>query len=381
VRRGLLNLFGNGYAINTENLRYFPTSQIPIGPAGAESRYQEPMMAVLMIDNFYNRADENRLTTVNISDLDFYGNVNMSGISNTRDQSGNLIPHSIINNDADLGAVHGRAISIGTLVEEERSSALVNIDNVNVSGFFSGIISFHLLDGSIIQNSSVRNCYKSGLEFRASVATVKNVEFSTLGGVPLELLPAGANDAGPNFDQPQRIVLEGDSHFNHMLNGGNVLSAYMDNFSLNVPNVPFITLPDFDIPSIIRYILTHIRTQRSLTTQQAMAVESNIMTEADQFVFVASQLQDPLNLDQSRNPSVFLCGNESMMNLADVDLNINGGINTTHRFLYIELAADLLPIVGIPPIPFILPHFMINAGRLVMLNLNYGRILDQNGDE
>ncbi len=188
-------IYGNGYAIDTENL--------PVAETGHVSLLE-----------FKPNSESDEYYTVQISDLTLLGGATVQGVS-VKDSTKSVVTAA----KNEVLGVFQRGILVNQGYPINKGPYVKNflLDNVTIKQFYTGLRLCHAVDG-LLDKVYVDNCFGNGIEMVQNTVEIKDIHIGKVGAFGIEITPddmggegtsSPSGRSGKDFNQAQSIKLTG----------------------------------------------------------------------------------------------------------------------------------------------------------------------------
>lgn len=300
---------GNQHKIDLTNVRTFSNQELTTTGWG-----ENQITPALMISHTTGGLQ----LDVKLYDLTILGNCSI-------DYKGDL------SGKTPVGA-YSRGIQIGMdyQVENLLSAYYLDMQNVTVGQFNTGMRIYHVVNNGLAKNINVYNCFGNGIESYANVMTFENMTYGLCGAAGIELTPNYDDAAGTSFDQPQHVTFAGTINTTNYTSGN---SLYMQNFNAM----------GYSVMQILQGVFS----------QYSPEVLSNVRNSNGEFVFVSFIFNDLSTMEL--NNSIYEYKNIDGAGI--VNINDLTGVDTTHKYIEVNV------VVGGYPVGTVLVYNFNYAGK------------------
>lgn len=227
---------------------------------------------------------------------------------------------------------YARGIQIGADYEVDNllSAYYLDMQNVTVGQFNTGMRIYHVVNNGLAKNINVYNCFGNGIESYANVMTFENMTYGLCGAAGIELTPNYDDAAGTSFNQPQHVTFAGTINTTNYTTGN---SLYMQNFNAM----------GYSVMQILQGVFS----------QYSPEVLSNVRNSNGEFVFVSFIFNDLSTMEL--NNSIYEYKNIDGAGI--VNINDLTGVDTTHKYIEVNV------VVGGYPVGTVLVYNFNYAGK------------------
>ena len=289
-------LNGNQHTIDLSNVRPFTDQELTT--SGWGSNIVDPAL-------YFGHSKGGLQLDIKLYDLTVLGNCSI-------DYKGDLSGKTPV-------GVYCRGIQIGNDYEitDLLSSYYLDMQNVTVGQFNTGIRIYHVVNNGLAKNINVYNCFGNGIESYANIMTFENMTYGLCGASGIELTPNYDELAGTAFDQPQHITFAGSIMTTNFTSGN---SLYMQNFNAMGYSV--------------------IQILQGVFSQYSPEVLSNVRNENGEFAFISFVFNDLTTMQ----PNVSKYEYKNIDGSGIVNINNLTGVDTTHKYIEVNVVVGGFPV-------------------------------------
>ena len=289
-------LNGNQHTIDLSNVRPFTDQELTT--SGWGSNIVDPAL-------YFGHSKGGLQLDIKLYDLTVLGNCSI-------DYKGDLSGKTPV-------GVYCRGIQIGNDYEitDLLSAYYLDMQNVTVGQFNTGIRIYHVVNNGLAKNINVYNCFGNGIESYANIMTFENMTYGLCGASGIELTPNYDELAGTAFDQPQHITFAGSIMTTNFTSGN---SLYMQNFNAMGYSV--------------------IQILQGVFSQYSPEVLSNVRNENGEFAFISFVFNDLTTMQ----PNVSKYEYKNIDGSGIVNINNLTGVDTTHKYIEVNVVVGGFPV-------------------------------------
>ena len=287
---------GNQHKIDLSNVRSFSDQELTT--SGWGSNVVEPAL-------YFGHSKGGLQLDIKLYDLTVLGNCSI-------DYKGDLSGKTPV-------GVYCRGIQIGNDFEQPNllSAYYLDMQNVTVGQFNTGIRIYHVVNNGLAKNINVYNCFGNGIESYANVMTFENMTYGLCGASGIELTPNYDDQAGTAFDQPQHITFAGTITTTNFTSGN---SLYMQNFNAMGYSV--------------------IQILQGVFSQYSPEVLSNVRNENGEFAFISFVFNDLSTMEANASKYEY----KNIDGAGIVNINDLTGVDTTHKYIEVNVVVGGFPV-------------------------------------
>ena len=215
--------------------------------------------------------------------------------------------------------VYGRGLQVGfdTERENELTAYYLDMQNITVGQFNTGIRIYHVVNNGLAKNINVYNCFGNGIESYANIMTFENMTYGLCGASGIELTPNYDKLAGTSFDQPQHITFAGSITTTNFTTGN---SLYMQNFNAM----------GYSVMQILQGVFS----------QYSPEVLSNVRNEKGEFAFISFVFNDLSTMQPNASKYEY----KNIDGAGIVNINDLTGVDTTHKYIEVNVVVGGYPV-------------------------------------
>ena len=215
--------------------------------------------------------------------------------------------------------VYGRGLQVGfdTERENELTAYYLDMQNITVGQFNTGIRIYHVVNNGLAKNINVYNCFGNGIESYANIMTFENMTYGLCGASGIELTPNYDKLAGTSFDQPQHITFAGSITTTNFTTGN---SLYMQNFNAM----------GYSVMQILQGVFSQYSTE----------VLSNVRNEKGEFAFISFVFNDLSTMQPNASKYEY----KNIDGAGIVNINDLTGVDTIHKYIEVNVVVGGYPV-------------------------------------
>lgn len=215
--------------------------------------------------------------------------------------------------------VYGRGLQVGfdTERENELTAYYLDMQNITVGQFNTGIRIYHVVNNGLAKNINVYNCFGNGIESYANIMTFENMTYGLCGASGIELTPNYDKLAGTSFDQPQHITFAGSITTTNFTTGN---SLYMQNFNAM----------GYSVMQILQGVFS----------QYSPEVLSNVRNEKGEFAFISFVFNDLSTMQPNASKYEY----KNIDGAGIVNINDLTGVDTIHKYIEVNVVVGGYPV-------------------------------------